>query len=359
VSLTDKDTGDAGQDDTGTALATIDDATAALLKRIKAHVEKGDRARALVDQHSAKADQHDMSVGLLLKQLKEMHRDNWQFLAREHAGVGRSRAYALIAIADGRADPGEQRASNAEANRQLRARKSSITHTRDGQCGAAPGEDEPGGSPGFDAACARAARLGREVRRFGDGYQLSDPDNGNGPTHFSSLGKLDACLKEISKDTPTGGEETKVEKPIDLVTVPPVAGNDVDNDESAGDARAAHAARELTAVNPAIAAWNATIAALNTLTDEQRVEFDRYTAGLKKPHKALAALLDPARTVTPALVTKAINLLPVDIFTKGFNDAADLKTRIDEADAAEKLKSSTYSQPTLIQNGNGAAAISA
>jgi hypothetical protein len=114
-------------------------------------------------------------------------------------------------------------------------------------------------------------------------------------------------------------------------------------------------------VNPAIAAFNATIAALNTLTDEQRIEFETYIAKQKKPHqlvRALAALSDPAKTLTAALVTKAVNHLPVGVFIKGFNDAADLKTRIDEADAAEKLRTSTFSQPTLIQkNGNGAAGL--
>jgi hypothetical protein len=88
VLSTDNDPADAGQDDTGTAIVTIDDATAALLKRIKAHGGKSVRARA-------KAEQHEVAMGLLLKQLKEMHPDNWEFLAREHADVGRSRACAL------------------------------------------------------------------------------------------------------------------------------------------------------------------------------------------------------------------------------------------------------------------------
>jgi Protein of unknown function (DUF3102) len=42
-------------------------------------------------------------------------------------------------------------------------------------------------SPGFDAACERAKRLGHEVRRCGDGYQLTDPEDGNGPAYYTSL----------------------------------------------------------------------------------------------------------------------------------------------------------------------------
>ena len=167
--------GDAGQADTGTAIVTIDDATAVLLKRIKAHAEKGDRARALENQHRAKAEQHDTSIGLLLTQLKGMHPDNWEFLAREHAGVGRSRAYELIAIADGRADANEQRAKNAEANRRLRARKSI---TRDGHGGAAPGEKKPESPETFDELSAEAERMGAKLRRCADRdnfYELETP----------------------------------------------------------------------------------------------------------------------------------------------------------------------------------------
>jgi hypothetical protein len=200
------------------------------------------------------------------------------------------------------------------------------------------------GSPGFDAACERAKRLGLEVRRFDQGYQLSDPDYGNGPAYFTGLGKLNQQLKEIAVNL----EERDRKECVAL------------------HQKTVDAKRELDqwiadhpAVNPAIAALNATIAALNTLTDEQRVEFDRHVAGLKKPKqlaKALAAISDPTKTLTAVLVTKAINLLPVDIFIKGFNDAADLNTRLDEANAAEKLKTSTFSQATLIQNGNASPA---
>jgi hypothetical protein len=197
VLSTDKDTGDAGQADTGTAIVTIDDATAALLKRIKAHAEKGDRARALENQHRAKAEQHDTSMGLLLTQLKGMHPDNWEFLAREHAGVGRSRAYELIAIADGRTDANEQRAKNAEANRRLRARKSI---TRDGH-GAAPGVMEPESPETFDELSAEAERMGAKLRRCADRdnfYELETPGGrgGRGRVRRCDLGKARLFLKE-------------------------------------------------------------------------------------------------------------------------------------------------------------------
>jgi hypothetical protein len=75
-------------------------------------------------------------------------------------------------------------------------------------------------SPGFAATCARAARLGREVRRFDSGYQLTCPDDGNGPPNFTSLGALNQELREIAassppKDTPAEGEETHGGPPIE------------------------------------------------------------------------------------------------------------------------------------------------
>jgi hypothetical protein len=75
---------------------------------------------------------------------------------------------------------------------------------------------KPGDSPGFDAACERAKRLGLEVRRFDQGYQLTDPECGNGAAYFIGLAKLNQQLKELAdsrspKDTPAEGEETKVE----------------------------------------------------------------------------------------------------------------------------------------------------
>jgi hypothetical protein len=74
-------------------------------------------------------------------------------------------------------------------------------------------------SPGFDAASERAQRLGREVRRFGDGYQLTDPEDGGGPAYFASLSKLDQQLKEISDSSrppkvSVKGGGTQSESPI-------------------------------------------------------------------------------------------------------------------------------------------------
>jgi hypothetical protein len=90
-------------------------------KRIKAHIERGERDRE-------KNDQHFVSAGQLLKQLKDTRTGaQWEKIIREKCSLGRSRANELIAISDGRksvADvrlAGAQRsAKHAAANRAVR-----------------------------------------------------------------------------------------------------------------------------------------------------------------------------------------------------------------------------------------------
>jgi hypothetical protein len=55
-----------------------------------------------------------------MKELKERYPDNWELIAEEKCGVGRRRAYELIAIADGPTSIEEQRASNARSKRNSR-----------------------------------------------------------------------------------------------------------------------------------------------------------------------------------------------------------------------------------------------
>jgi hypothetical protein len=76
----------------GTSL-TVTDA----VRRIKAHIQQGDKAKD-------KANQHYHSAGILLKELREncSNKSAWEALIRSKCGIGPSRAYELIQIADGR-----------------------------------------------------------------------------------------------------------------------------------------------------------------------------------------------------------------------------------------------------------------
>jgi hypothetical protein len=95
-----------------------------------------------------------------------------------------------------------------ESNSEIPNKTKRVEATGRNARGRKPGS----GSSGFDAACERAKRLGLEVRRFDQGYQLTDPEYGNGSTYFTGLGKLNQQLKEIAdsrspKDTPIEPDE--------------------------------------------------------------------------------------------------------------------------------------------------------
>jgi hypothetical protein len=68
-----------------------------LVKTIKAHIVRGDQAKD-------KAEQHYIAAGQYLKTLKETCSDQAAFLAivQEEIGLGKSRTYELLQIADGR-----------------------------------------------------------------------------------------------------------------------------------------------------------------------------------------------------------------------------------------------------------------
>jgi hypothetical protein len=68
------------------------------VKIIKAHIERGDKAKDKAEQHYIAAGQH-------LKELKEQHWgdwEQWREKLREQVGIGPSRASELMQIADGR-----------------------------------------------------------------------------------------------------------------------------------------------------------------------------------------------------------------------------------------------------------------
>jgi hypothetical protein len=89
-----------------------------LVKRIKAHIEKGDQAKE-------KGEQHYAAAGLLLKDLKKdcPNKAAWEELIKTRCGIGTSRAYEWIAIADGRTTAGDLRlATNARKQKHRASR---------------------------------------------------------------------------------------------------------------------------------------------------------------------------------------------------------------------------------------------
>jgi hypothetical protein len=110
---TDKDPGTAGQ-----ALVRGDDAGRALCHKINVCLDKAANAEKKVEQFYTSAAIH-------IRDLQAKFSQTWQLMTTEHCGWGRSRAYEILAIADGRKTAEETRAKNAEANRRLRAKSPS------------------------------------------------------------------------------------------------------------------------------------------------------------------------------------------------------------------------------------------
>jgi hypothetical protein len=90
---------------------------AQLIKTIKVLIAKGDHAKEKSEQFYIAAGQH-------LKTLKAERKGNtaeWEALLKEKCGIGKSRAYELMKIADGRTTVEEVRAEKAESMRKVRA----------------------------------------------------------------------------------------------------------------------------------------------------------------------------------------------------------------------------------------------
>jgi hypothetical protein len=96
---------------------------AQLIKEIKTFVKKGDKAKD-------KSEQYYVAAGIHLRTLKSQAPNPaaWEQLIKSRCGLSRSRAYDLIAIADGRKTVAELRLGTAERMRKHRSRPS-----RDGQ----------------------------------------------------------------------------------------------------------------------------------------------------------------------------------------------------------------------------------
>ena len=90
----------------------------ALTRRIKVLIEKGDRA-------AEKAEQFYTSAGIHIKEIKGQSED-WESIVRDKCGVGRSRAYELMAIADGKTTLEKVRADTNERMKIHRAKSESV-----------------------------------------------------------------------------------------------------------------------------------------------------------------------------------------------------------------------------------------
>src|SRR5262249_53481599 len=88
-----------------------------LIRTIKAHIAKGDKAKD-------KAEQHYIAAGQYLKQLKDDCPDQKTFLEKveREIGIGKSRTYELLQIGDGRKTVTKVRADTAKRTADTKAR---------------------------------------------------------------------------------------------------------------------------------------------------------------------------------------------------------------------------------------------
>jgi hypothetical protein len=92
-----------------------------LVRRIKALIEKGDRA-------AEKAEQFYKAAGIHIREIKEQS-DEWETIVREQCGLGRSRAYELMAIADGKTTLEKVRDRSNRSSKISHAKKSAVQRT--------------------------------------------------------------------------------------------------------------------------------------------------------------------------------------------------------------------------------------
>ena len=111
-----------------------------LARRIKVLIEKGDKA-------AEKAEQFYKSAGIHIKEIKQKESEHWETIVRDQCGLGRSRAYELMAIADGRTTLEKVRAGANERKKVHRAKSESV-----------PERTEPDGVPVYGAHVAADAR---------------------------------------------------------------------------------------------------------------------------------------------------------------------------------------------------------
>jgi hypothetical protein len=280
-----------------------------LLRRIHEHLKRGAKAEA-------KAEEHYISAGLLIRQLKEAEPANWQALVQERCGLGRSRSYELLKIADGKATAEEIRKQTNERSRRH-----------------------------VTASVANGLPKTSEIEATQVQIEAAKPAEPKVETQVEAKDHPDSTAEDRKR-------QYAVAEAMKAVLPATTAANDR-HDDHHGDHGEPDVGSGQPADNPVITAWVGA-------TSEQRAEFAKYVSEQKSQSqlgKALAAISDPTKTLTAALVTKAIDPLPHDLFMQGFIVAQRLRAALAEADAAEKLSTSTYSQTKLIKNGSANAVV--
>jgi hypothetical protein len=92
-----------------------------LTRQVKALVEKGDKA-------AEKAEQFYKAAGIHIKEIKAAS-DEWETIVREQCGLGRTRAYELMAIADGKTTLEKVRDRSNRSSKITHAKKSAVQRT--------------------------------------------------------------------------------------------------------------------------------------------------------------------------------------------------------------------------------------
>jgi hypothetical protein len=137
---------------------------APLCREIKVLVEK---AVCAVE----KAQQFYTAAGQQIKALQKLFPDNWETLIKEHCGIGRSRAYEIVAIADGRSSIEEVRAGNAQRQKISREKKSESVTSRisaeHADFGSGEGGYKPGCKPTWILEQQEAPEIGAFLERIG------------------------------------------------------------------------------------------------------------------------------------------------------------------------------------------------
>jgi hypothetical protein len=172
-------------------VADITAADAQLIKRAKAHLVKAEAA-------SEKAQQHFVALSQCLKELR-VGKDQAAFLelVRERIGLGKSRTYELLAIADGTKTAEEVRASGAERKAKQRLSVTSRTGGggRDGDA-PAPKPTSEGNGVDVDASAERMKQAFAEA-------------DGGTPAAASESAVIDSAVSE-PKPKPTKAENAAV-----------------------------------------------------------------------------------------------------------------------------------------------------
>jgi hypothetical protein len=133
------------------------------VRRINVLVEKLDNAES-------KVDQYQRSIGQHIAEIKKARPDDWKTIVETQCKLKKSRAYELLAIADGSKTLGQVRAATAERVREHAKRKKEKNPLANGQGERARAHTVSGGN-GADpeAAAERRKREFAEMEKKADG----------------------------------------------------------------------------------------------------------------------------------------------------------------------------------------------